>query len=70
MTNPFENPEGNYLVLRNHEGQHSLWPAHLAVPAGWETVHGEAGLDECREYVERYWTDMRPVSLAARMDSR
>ncbi len=35
MTNPFEDPEGTYLVLVNDEGQHSLWPSFAEVPAGW-----------------------------------
>ena len=24
-----------FVVLVNHEGQHSLWPSALAVPDGW-----------------------------------
>jgi len=39
MTNPFENPEGRYLVLVNGEGQHSLWPSFCEVPAGWTVAH-------------------------------
>ena len=42
MTNPFEDPDGTYLVLVNDEGQHSLWPSFIAVPDGWRSVHGEA----------------------------
>ncbi len=34
MTNPFDDEDGEFLVLVNDEGQHSLWPAQLAVPAG------------------------------------
>ena len=26
MSNPFEDPEGTYLVLVNDENQYSLWP--------------------------------------------
>lgn len=26
-SNPFEDPEGTYLVLVNDEGQYSLWPS-------------------------------------------
>lgn len=63
MTNPFEDTEGSYLVLVNHEGQHSLWPAHLAVPAGWDRVFGEAGRQECLDHITEHWTDMRPKSL-------
>ncbi|WP_328912281.1 MULTISPECIES: MbtH family protein [unclassified Streptomyces] len=63
MSNPFENPEGVYLVLVNDEGQHSLWPDFVDTPAGWTAVHGPAGRQECLEYVETHWTDMRPKSL-------
>jgi MbtH protein len=68
MTNPFEDPDGTYLVLVNDESQHSLWPSFVEVPAGWETVHGPDTRDACLEYVQRSWTDMRPRSLAAAMD--
>lgn len=64
VTNPFEDAESDYLVLVNGEGQHSLWPVFVAVPAGWEVVFGAAGREACLEYVEENWTDMRPRSLA------
>ncbi|EME52987.1 MULTISPECIES: MbtH family protein [Amycolatopsis] len=63
MTNPFDNEDGSFFVLVNDEGQHSLWPAFAEVPAGWTTVHGEAGRKECLAYVEENWTDLRPKSL-------
>lgn len=68
MSNPFEDPEGVYLVLVNDENQHSLWPDFADVPAGWRAVHGPAARQECLEYVEENWTDMRPRSLAEAMD--
>ncbi|MFG2754550.1 MbtH family protein [Streptomyces xanthophaeus] len=67
MSNPFEDDKSQYLVLINAEGQHSLWPAHLAVPAGWDAVHGAETRRSCLEYVEREWTDLRPNSLVAEM---
>lgn len=39
MTNPFENDNYTYKVLKNEEGQYSLWPAFLDVPIGWNVVH-------------------------------
>ncbi|MET8336063.1 MULTISPECIES: MbtH family protein [Streptosporangium] len=60
--NPFDDPDGVFLVLANDEEQHSLWPGHLPVPAGWRTVHGEDSREACLEYVERTWTDLRPLS--------
>lgn len=65
MANPFEDPAGTFLVLVNDEGQHSLWPVFAAVPAGWETAHGPAGRQDCLDYVERNWTDIRPRSVVA-----
>ncbi|OSP45243.1 MbtH family protein [Streptomyces sp. 13-12-16] len=65
MTNPFDDPEGRFLVLRNEEGQHSLWPAFAAVPAGWLVVRGEDDRDACLRCVEEHWTDMRPAGLIA-----
>jgi MbtH protein len=67
MTNPFENPDGSYLVLVNDEGQHSLWPEFAEVPAGWSVAHGSATRESCLEYVETHWTDMRPASLVRAM---
>ncbi|MFE4667105.1 MbtH family protein [Streptomyces sp. NPDC056716] len=68
MSNPFEDPDGTYLVLVNDENQHSLWPDFVAVPDGWRTVHGPQTRPSCVEYVETHWTDMRPRSLAESMD--
>jgi uncharacterized protein YbdZ (MbtH family) len=63
VTNPFDDEDGRFLVLVNDESQHSLWPAFIDVPAGWQVVHGEADRASCLEYVEQNWTDMRPRSL-------
>ncbi|WP_030171572.1 MbtH family protein [Spirillospora albida] len=68
-TNPFEDPDGRFLVLVNAEGQHSLWPSFAEVPAGWDTAFGEDSRDACLAYIEENWTDMRPRSLAEAMDS-
>ena len=67
MTNPFENAEGTYLALRNAEGQYSLWPAHLDVPAGWDTAHGPAAREDALAHIESAWTDMRPASLVRQL---
>ena len=67
MANPFEDENGTYLVLANHENQHSLWPAAIAVPAGWEIRFGEESRKNCLDYVETHWTDLRPASLVASM---
>lgn len=63
MTNPFEDADAQYRVLVNDEGQHSLWPADIAIPAGWVTAHDPDSRSNCLDYIEQHWTDMRPRSL-------
>ncbi|MGH8909533.1 MAG: MbtH family protein [Egibacteraceae bacterium] len=70
MKNPFEDPEGTYLVLINAEGQHSLWPSFVEVPAGWTIVMQENSRESCLEYIDTNWTDMRPKSLIEAMENR
>ncbi|MET9690272.1 MbtH family protein [Streptomyces sp. NPDC006514] len=67
MANPFEDDNAEYYVLVNDEGQHSLWPAFAEIPAGWNAVHGTAPRQECLDYVNENWVDMRPRSLVAAM---
>lgn len=62
-TNPFDDTEGRFLVLVNDEGQHSLWPVFVDVPAGWSVAHPESDRDTALTYVAENWTDMRPASL-------
>jgi MbtH protein len=69
VTNPFEDPDGTYLVLVNDENQHSLWPIFADVPAGWTVVKTGDTRDACLEYIEQHWTDMRPASLIRAMDA-
>lgn len=63
MSNPFDDNDSTFLVLVNDENQHSLWPEFAEVPAGWRTVHGPAARQDCLDYIETHWTDMRPASL-------
>ncbi|EST35528.1 MbtH family protein [Streptomyces roseochromogenus] len=66
-TNPFEDENGSYLVLINGEGQHSLWPSFADVPNGWTVIFNEASRQDCLDYVNEHWTDMRPLSLQRAM---
>lgn len=65
MSNPFENKDGVYLALVNAEGEYSLWPAFIDVPAGWDIAHPRDTRDACLDFINRTWTDMRPKSLIA-----
>ncbi|KUN78002.1 MbtH family protein [Streptomyces griseoruber] len=68
-TNPFDDADGRFLVLVNDEGQHSLWPSFAEVPGGWTVVLDGGTREACLEYIEANWTDLRPRSLAASMDT-
>ncbi|ATL86842.1 MbtH family protein [Streptomyces malaysiensis] len=65
--NPFEDPDGSYLVLVNGEGQYSLWPTFAEVPAGWTVVLESTDRQSALDYVNDNWTDMRPKSLIEAM---
>jgi len=58
-----------WLVLINEEEQYGLFPAILAVPAGWRSTGFSGTEDECSTYVDEHWTDMRPLSLRRAMDT-
>lgn len=59
-TNPFDDENGTFLVLRNDEAQHSLWPEFAPVPSGWQRVHGPTSRRDCLSYVEERWPGLRP----------
>lgn len=63
--NPFDDPDGSFLVLLNEEGQYSLWPSFAEIPAGWKVTHGPAGHKESMDFIGAGWTDLRPVSLVS-----
>jgi MbtH protein len=68
MTNPFDDDNGEFLVLMNDEGQYSLWPTFRDVPSGWTAVGAQRSRKECLDYIEQHWTDMRPKSLVQQME--
>ena len=60
--------DGDLLkVIINLEGQYSIWPAKKETPAGWKETGFSGTKTECSEYVDREWTDMRPLSLQLAM---
>ncbi|MCR3750888.1 MbtH family protein [Lentzea californiensis] len=56
-----------YQVLVNDEEQRSLWPLGKELPQGWRSEGKEGSRQECMDYVDAVWTDMRPRSLQERM---
>lgn len=58
-----------YAVVRNHEEQYSIWPAERELPLGWEDMGKHGSKNECLDYIEEVWTDMRPKSLREKMNA-
>ena len=68
MTHPFEDESAEYVVLVNERGQHSMWPPALDVPPGWRVAHGPAARQECLDYVDEHWRDLRPLERESDRD--
>lgn len=70
-TSCFDREDEIFIVLVNHEEQYSIWPHWKAVPGGWKAVEGVQGDKKTvLEYVEKTWTDMRPLSLRKWMEEQ
>jgi MbtH protein len=57
-----------FMVVLNDEEQYSIWPAHRDLPAGWRSEGTRGSREECLARIDEVWTDMRPLSLRARME--
>lgn len=67
----FDREDETFIVLLNHEEQYSIWPHWKPVPGGWTAVDGVKGNKQSvLEYVEKTWTDMRPLSLRKWMEEQ
>jgi len=63
-----EDDRTRYNVVINHEEQYSLWPADRELPLGWKAVGKTGSKQECLDYIEEVWEDMRPLSLRKKME--
>ncbi|HYQ49858.1 MAG TPA: MbtH family protein [Pseudomonas sp.] len=66
----FDREDATFKVLVNAEEQYSLWPDYKAVPAGWREAGKRGPKQDCLDYIEAVWTDMRPLSLRQHMDGQ
>ncbi len=51
-----------YKVVINHEEQYSILLDSTKSP-GWKAVGKKGSLSDCQQYIEKVWTDMRPLSI-------
>ncbi len=68
MSEPQAEDTRRYAVLVNDEEQYSIWLADLRIPAGWRSTGKVGTKQECLDYVNEVWTDMRPLSLRKSME--
>ena len=57
-----------YKVVVNHEEQYSIWLVGRENALGWNDAGKEGTKQECLDYIEEVWTDMRPLSLRKHME--
>lgn len=57
-----------YSVVRNHEEQYSIWPRDRDLPGGWSAVGVTGKKQDCLDYIDKVWVDMRPLSLRKKME--
>ncbi|MGI5186152.1 MbtH family protein [Dactylosporangium sp. CA-152071] len=62
MTNPFDDEDGNFVILANAAQRLSLWPASIPVPAGWSVAFGPRERAACMNYAKDTWTHLRPAT--------
>ncbi len=65
----FDDETGKFEVVINHEEQYSIWPDGREIPAGWKAAGFSGAKEECLDYIETHWTDMRPLSLRTAMEN-
>lgn len=58
-----------YKVVVNHEEQYSIWPEQKENALGWKDAGKSGSKEECLNYIEQVWTDMRPLSVRRRMEA-
>ena len=59
-----------YTAVLNHEEQYSIWPVEKELPPGWRATVVSGTKQECLDYINQVWTDMRPLSLRKHMDNQ
>eukprot|EP00163_Fabomonas_tropica_P022886 TRINITY_DN4005_c0_g1_i1.p1 TRINITY_DN4005_c0_g1~~TRINITY_DN4005_c0_g1_i1.p1 ORF type:complete len:214 (-),score=58.26 TRINITY_DN4005_c0_g1_i1:128-769(-) len=56
-----------FRVVLNHEEQYSIWPSWKENAPGWRDEGTEGTKEEVMAYIDKVWTDMRPLSLRKKM---
>lgn len=52
-----------YIVVKNSEGQYSIWIEGGGIPSGWEPDGFSGVRKDCLDHIKREWTDITPLSV-------
>ena len=63
FSNPFDDPQGACYILRNGQGQFSLWPQQCVLPAGWDIVCQPQSQASCQQWLEAHWRTLTPTNF-------
>ncbi|MFE3323089.1 MbtH family protein [Nocardia sp. NPDC059195] len=58
MSNPFDNEDGIFVVLRNNLGEYSLWPEFSTVPDGWAVQIEGVSRADAISYIDQHWATL------------
>ena len=64
FSNPFDNPQGQFVILQNDQEQYSLWPQQCELPAGWRVVCEAQPQDACQQWLAEHWQTLEPSYFA------
>lgn len=64
QSNPFDNTQGHFTILINAQQQYSVWPQHVALPAGWQVVCEPQTQEACYHWLKQRWTTLQPGHFA------
>lgn len=64
LRHPFDDPQGQFTLLRNRQNQYSLWPQQCTLPAGWEVVCAPQSQEACQQWLAEHWQTLLPVHFA------
>lgn len=59
-----------FIVVKNEQGQFSIWPSYRAIPAGWQSQNIQGKKSDCLAYIQDHWVDMRPRSLRSALSDK
>jgi len=64
FSNPFDNPQGQFAILQNDQGQYSLWPHQCELTAGWRVVCEAQSQEACQQWLAGHWRTLEPSHFA------